>query len=339
MSLVLEVFNDKVICALQEDGKEETAKFISIIVQLWKIFNVKSPYTYHRLNDRDRRPIDAPNCHPVLVLNKMADSLNHMATGHGKARRHSLTSATRDAIVQSISGIVEAANELITNNDFSYVLTSQFHSDTLEGEFGIYRQLSGGNYFICVEQVMQSATFRQMKFIHNCELILTDDDVVCENHQCCELNFTEEELLIMDNVIRDQQDITEHEKSAIFFICGYVAFKHNFPNAQIVLQNACEFTQLVSRGKLRMPSDWLLTLAQFCYSLFIKLNPICSNRVVRMFEFIADSFYLEHIHLNSICRTLSNTFFKGYVRKITEANEPFAIVKELTERKIAKLKS
>ena len=39
---------------------------------------------------------------------------------------------------------------------FQYVLTALFQSDPLEKRFGIYRQMSGSNYFVSVRQIFES---------------------------------------------------------------------------------------------------------------------------------------------------------------------------------------
>ncbi len=38
--------------------------------------------------------------------------------------------------------------------EFEYVLLGKFQTDHLEGRFGWYRQLSGGNYYISLRQLM-----------------------------------------------------------------------------------------------------------------------------------------------------------------------------------------
>ena len=40
--------------------------------------------------------------------------------------------------------------------NFSYVLLGHFQSDRIEGEFGVFRQSSVGNYYISYEQVLSS---------------------------------------------------------------------------------------------------------------------------------------------------------------------------------------
>ena len=45
------------------------------------------------------------------------------------------------------------AEHLLLREDVSFVLLDKLTSDPLEGRFGWYRQLAGGNFFISVRQL------------------------------------------------------------------------------------------------------------------------------------------------------------------------------------------
>lgn len=85
-----------------------------------------------------------------------------MSGGRGSTRVRSLTSETRTALHLTLMGTVALIRHLL-KHCFRYVLTAKFHSDDLEGEFGVYRQMSGGMYHIGVEQVLYSPQLRTMK--------------------------------------------------------------------------------------------------------------------------------------------------------------------------------
>ena len=59
-----------------------------------------------------------------------------------------LTNDTSEAL--TLQGIL-SITKIILEKGANYVLTRTFQSDRLEGEFGIYRQQSGGNQYISVE--------------------------------------------------------------------------------------------------------------------------------------------------------------------------------------------
>ena len=65
VSTVLEVFNEKTIAALKEHSKmgedvEGTIAFLQMILDFWKIVNVKGPYEDIKLRDPLRAPIRSP---------------------------------------------------------------------------------------------------------------------------------------------------------------------------------------------------------------------------------------------------------------------------------------
>ena len=138
VSLFCEVFNEKTVAALLEDGKEETSSLLELFVNCWKILNTKSPTIGRRLNDPFRTPLASKNDHRFQLLLSFADAIRIMRGGRSYARTSSLTSETRDSLSSTILGLVSLAKELL-DAGHSYVLLGQFQTDRLEGEFGIYR--------------------------------------------------------------------------------------------------------------------------------------------------------------------------------------------------------
>ena len=58
-----------------------------------------------------------------------------------------LTSDTGNALNRTLTGLLSLIKQFL-NHGFSYVLPGNFQSDRLEKEFRIYRQSSGGWYYI-----------------------------------------------------------------------------------------------------------------------------------------------------------------------------------------------
>ena len=61
------------------------------------------------------------------------------------------------------TGIVNLVKMFLVEKQFKYVLIGQFQSDRIEGEYGIYRHYSGGNYYISYEQILSSLHLRRIK--------------------------------------------------------------------------------------------------------------------------------------------------------------------------------
>ena len=54
--------------------------------------------------------------------------------------------------------------------NFECLLLGHFQSDRIEGEFGVFRQASGGNYYISYEQVSSSLTIRRLRLFAQFDL-------------------------------------------------------------------------------------------------------------------------------------------------------------------------
>ena len=61
-----------------------------------------------------------------------------------------LTTDTSEALVLTLRGTVSLV-KILLQHGFSYVMLGQIQSDRIEGEFGIYREKAGGNYYISID--------------------------------------------------------------------------------------------------------------------------------------------------------------------------------------------
>ena len=141
--------------------------------------------------------------------------------------------------------------------------------------------MSGGCYYIyiSVEQILASAKLRRMKLYTNLNI---DNVPTHTSDNCCNSEYTDYELIIMDNsFMAISSDLSEEENASIFYICGYVAFKEKMERNTVVidLDDASEFTRLVSRGKLTIPPNNLVRFAICCYIFFKETKIPCVNRL------------------------------------------------------------
>ena len=58
--LALNIFNDKIVFALKQRGMDDTAYFVENVVKMGNILNIKSLYTWKRLNDINMMPFTDP---------------------------------------------------------------------------------------------------------------------------------------------------------------------------------------------------------------------------------------------------------------------------------------
>ena len=88
---------------------------------------------------------------------------------------------------------------------------------------------------------------------------------------CCSGNLDDkdDDLELLDVCFSEASNLSESERSALYYICGYVTFKENLEGSNDVLEsNASEFTEMVSRGKLKHPTVDLYDLSLYLYCFF-----------------------------------------------------------------------
>ncbi|PAA94070.1 hypothetical protein BOX15_Mlig022091g1 [Macrostomum lignano] len=164
-SLAAAVFDDTTVSALRLYSSTKstevdtstfnsTANFLSMIRKLWAILNVRTPFAGQQL----RRPESEP-------LTNMQDwQLQYLADFVGFLKKwravstgaDGLTNETFGSLIQTCSAIPLLCAKLFSTGHFDYILLGKLLSDPLERQFGKYRQMSGGLYFISAKQVVQS---------------------------------------------------------------------------------------------------------------------------------------------------------------------------------------
>ena len=159
---------------------------------MWKILNIKSPDAARNLNDVNREKFTSEEDPRLDFLLRMAKSFKLMDGAKRGFRVQCLTSETANALHQTLHGIVDITKTMLRSG-YPYVLPGKIQSDRLEGEFGIYRGSSGGNYYISVEQVVSSLSMQRLKLYNQLEI---EQSSTPEN-TCCtqELSSSDEELV------------------------------------------------------------------------------------------------------------------------------------------------
>ena len=122
---------------------------------------------------------------------------------------------------------------------------------------------------VSVEQVISSLSLRRLKLYH--KLHVDTEEMVSNENVCCsgDLSDKDEDIEILDYCFSEASNLSESERSSLYFICGYVTFKENLEGAEVIEHSdESEFTELVSRGKLKHPPIDLYDLSQYLYSFF-----------------------------------------------------------------------
>ena len=285
---------------------------------MWNILNIRSCDIAVRLNDPDRKKFTDPNDPRLDFLLKMATMFKQMDNSVRGKRVKGLTGETSNALHKTVVGIVELIKTLLSKG-YSYVLPGKFSSDRIEGEFGICRQSSGGNFTISAEQVFNSLKLQRIKLFSQLDIDVDDDDLY---NDCCEVDLKdcESELELIERCFEGASDLNITEKSSLYFICGYVAKKEDVicidVDDVVSLPEESEFTTQLSRGKLKYPPINLYDLSQYYYAYFKSRNAKCCTKIfLEAFREIHSYTGYEFENIDSINRRFCNTFFKAFVKK------------------------
>ena len=163
----------------------------------------------------------------------------------------------------------------------TYVITGQIQSDAIESRFGRYRQMSGGNFFISVKQVLESESkIKLVSLLKNSNVLLSS---IVEGEMS---DVTPAEPFELHDF--SEVDIAESELQVIFYVAGYCAHNlikrisceecksfiicdSNLPN----IDGPTKFFEILNRGGLKCPANEIFLLCCTAYQIFCKIK--CSS--------------------------------------------------------------
>ena len=119
-----------------------------------------------------------------------------------------------------------------------------------------------------------------------------------------DLSDKDEDIEILDYCFSEASNLSESERSSLYFICGYVTFKENLEGAEVIEHSdESELTELVSREKLKHPPIDLYDLSQYLYSFFKIRKPKCCSKIFfQAFQYIHESSGYEFPNVESILK-------------------------------------
>ena len=318
--LATNVFNEKTVAELTSHGYSDTAMFVEHVTRLWNCLNVKTTDAGRNLNDSNREPCRSLEYERLMFIDDMGEQFKKMdaSLSKYKGRVICLTVYTSNALHLTLKGIVALIKLLLTKG-FTYVFPGIFQSDRLEGEFGIYRQSAGGNYYISVQQVINGLSLQKLKLFDKLEVESKNDHI---NDECCTSRLNEHEVEMLDACFDNSSKLCEAEKSNVYYVSGYVAAKERLSIKTDEVEEKdrkySEFTSLVSRGKLSYPPSELFDLSCVLYAYYKEVDKCCINRILVAFQEIYESCHLEYENEKRILRRFLNTFSKAFSNKMSD---------------------
>lgn len=314
---VVQVFHEKTVAALStfKDElfiSEGTIIFLKLIVNWYHMMNVKDRFSGIHLRDHCRDPWTI-DCSSFSQLNETCEIIATCAWQGGTLRTKKLTKQTANAFIISTKSIIEAANVLLNEHNFSYVLPAIFADEALEKFFGQARQRSGGNFYIDTVDIKASAKIKNLHSLLKFDLtpLASSQDVFCTKNISIDSNQYDFTLAETEEFIKTE-GILKHK---IIYLAGFL--EHKFyrnmalEESEITEDTAnSNFIIHMNRGGLITPKISTVHFVHVAHNLFVDCNlHCCRAHLSQSISCIPSPLAI----IQNACVTLSNIFLKSFV--------------------------
>lgn len=325
VALVMKVIDDRTIAALQRFGAtsvKPTVATLQTMSKWWKLVNVKSIGEAVRFNDKSREAITSSDCEALHALQKFGSQLKDMSSANGSKRIARLTVDTRGALWKTTMGLAALSEELITNHGFKYVLLGEFQQDALEGEFGVWRSMSGANYYMTVKDADAAFKLRGLKLL--AELGALPETSSCST-TCseCATDPPSEVFDTLDKLGNHLQSLTNFQISCSVYVAGYLLKQtpELSSDGDLVSPEDAEFVLLVSRGSLIIPTHMITAWVQLSMTFMQLSNIRCHIQLTNFVEEISVLYDITPTPPKAACRRLANVLLSGVQKRDFDLSE------------------
>ena len=260
-------------------------------------------------------------------LRRSADLLESWSAG----KRCGLTHETSQAWVQTLRSLCLISEDLLSNFGFRFVLLGKFQSDPIEARFGNYRQLSGGNFFISLRQLLDGEKkLRVINKMNDLKTILAANDAdeppaslkCMSNVKTVDIDWLANSLKSVDHY--DVSNVSLDDKNIVFYVAGYIGRGIARQNRcescktlltcrpiEIVTDSECSMadaailTDLANRGGLAAPTDFLFI---FCICVYLYFRQV--TKVGIFDKFIAQQYH-EEIFSSAVLQKFTDCDFSS----------------------------
>jgi hypothetical protein len=175
---------------------------------------------------------------------------------------------------------------LLSEHGFKYILLGSIQSDNLEGRFGWYRQLSGGNYFISLRQVRESE--KKISLLKHSGFSVSDLSESLCSHNVVHLPVEAIEAVISKLPYSNPPNVDVC--NVIYYIAGFIARSVSAAHKCFSCSNALkasdqcvlpimseaneisDFFNQINRGGLCDLSDFVYAICLRCWSIFSSIK-------------------------------------------------------------------
>ena len=291
--LAVSVFSESTRDALQFYAANEghmswaaTADFITVILKLWNVLNVKTRSKGKHKRDYTMDPVRSSLDWKLSFLREFADFCQRWE----QSRKPGLSKETFLALRHTCLALADCAAFLLDRRGFQYVLLGHLQSDAIESRFGWLRQLSGANYYISMRQVIEGDNkIRALSLLKFSKFSLVDiDSAVMSESQSGSSSDDSLADTIADSITYSHWP-SANDANIIYYVSGAVArsairttkcehCRQLLVDADAALQplemdatldySSTVFLDSVNRGGLARPTDYAFLLCVHCWRVF-----------------------------------------------------------------------
>ena len=261
--------------------------FINQILKFWNIVNVKNTTKGIHKRLEDAKVISKVEDDRLEWLHQFSQWLKVWNTHKPGKNPGLLTRETFKALSHTVDTLVLLVKELLQHHKFQYILLGKFQTDNLEARFGQYRMLSGCNYLVSVNEVLQSEKKLKVKnllklYTESRGIIKIRNFFIEFSDPCvdkCDRNFVD--TFLFNDVSRK---VKHEDLPSLLYTAGYVArkavTKTECSDCKEILGNKgqsmdldvdeeyLQYTKCLDRGGLIYPSNLLFMIIQVAYNIF-----------------------------------------------------------------------
>lgn len=333
VKLALSILNEKNIAALKSmsrnpdyaerfENADETCDFIQIFTNWWKVVNCKSIFESERFNDKYRAAITDENSEQIQYLKKFSLWLKNWR--QFVPISESISFQTFQALITTTDAFIKMSSYLFSKYDFiNYILLGKFQTDALESRFGMYRQMSGSNYYISYLQLLESE--KKLRFKSNIIISSTNANVPLTSLLP---DADKDSLLSVTNIdtyldlLLDDfsfENISWDQLPILVYISGYAVMKElrrvkcntcqnwlQTDNKVDVPEDLLTYIEELDRGKLTLPTEAPLLASSIVHFLFTQIVENFENDFLNSGKQLGTLYQLSCMQLNHIDIDMSN---------------------------------
>ena len=273
----------------------DSAKFIRCVRDWFNTVNVKGTNYGKRKRDERRNAIHRSTVDSDLsYLKKFVSWLKKWKNSGGKG----LSNATFECAIRSCDAILELVPYIFEKYpQLDFILLGNICSDFLEGRFGWYRQLCGGNYYNAVLQFLQAEKTIRLRSLVSMGYDMKEITQIYDEANVQKSDAQKEEIKIFiedlaDFRLSDDTTVNDADKSLLYYIAGYisksclgdcescnelispgkepllVAIESVDDAAESLLHAKEAFVREINRGGLTKPSDYMYITSVHAAALY-----------------------------------------------------------------------